>query len=134
MTTPLYWLTLTAALTLLMWIPYILNAVVVRGLMDAMANPSEKDKPLAPWAARAKRAHANSVENIGIFAALILVAHLVQVSGEGVGSAAMIYFFSRLAHYFIYTFGIPVVRTLSFAVGFGAQLFIAVAILQQASS
>ena len=45
MTKELLWLTLTVILTGLMWVPYILDRVMVRGLMGAMANPSRNDKP-----------------------------------------------------------------------------------------
>jgi hypothetical protein len=37
MTAELYWLTLTALLTALMWVPYILNRIAVQGLMAAMS-------------------------------------------------------------------------------------------------
>ena len=36
----LFWLVMTAAMTGLMWVPYILDRIMVRGLMGAMANPS----------------------------------------------------------------------------------------------
>ena len=40
MTKELLWLTLTAILTGVLWVPYILDRIMVRGLMGAMANPS----------------------------------------------------------------------------------------------
>ena len=45
MSTELFWLVLTIAMTGLLWVPYILDRIMVRGLMAAMANPSPKDKP-----------------------------------------------------------------------------------------
>ena len=45
MTKELMWLTLTIILTGLLWVPYILDRAMVRGLMGAMANPSRHDKP-----------------------------------------------------------------------------------------
>ncbi len=35
----LFWLTLTTVLIGVLWLPYILDRIVVRGLMGAMANP-----------------------------------------------------------------------------------------------
>ena len=35
-----------------MWIPYILDRIVVRGLMGAMADPARNDKQQSPWAQR----------------------------------------------------------------------------------
>ena len=40
MTRELFWLTLTVILTGLLWVPYILNRVMVRGLGGSMANPT----------------------------------------------------------------------------------------------
>jgi len=48
MSRELMWLTLTVILTGLLWIPYILDRILVRGLMGAMANPSRNDKPQRP--------------------------------------------------------------------------------------
>lgn len=38
MTTELFWLTATVLMTALMWMPYILNRIAVRGLIGALAN------------------------------------------------------------------------------------------------
>jgi hypothetical protein len=35
-------------MTGLMWLPYILDRIMVRGLMGAMANPSPSDKAQSP--------------------------------------------------------------------------------------
>src|ERR1700746_2642387 len=75
----LYYLTLVTVFTALLWVPYILNEIKVRGLIDAVGYPSVP-KPLALWAQRMKAAHYNSVENLVIFATLVLVAHAANVS------------------------------------------------------
>jgi len=64
MSTELFWLVLTIAMTGLLWVPYILDRIMVRGLMAAMANPSPKDKPQSAWAERLMAAHINAVENL----------------------------------------------------------------------
>ncbi len=38
MTTELFWLIATVLMTALMWMPYILNRIAVRGLIGALAN------------------------------------------------------------------------------------------------
>lgn len=124
MTIELTYLTYVALLTALMWMPYILNLIGVRGLVDAVGYP-ENPKPLAAWAQRLKAAHYNAVENLVVFAALILVAHAAGVSGEATQVSAATYFWARVVHAVSYTFAIPWVRTLSFAVGLGAELCIA---------
>jgi MAPEG family len=75
-----FWLMLTIILTGLMWIPYILDRAAVRGLAVTLGNPSPSDKPQSAWAQRMMAAHDNAVENLVLFAPLVLVAHALQIS------------------------------------------------------
>lgn len=120
-TVELMYLALVTAFTAVMWIPYIVNAAMVRGLMDAVGYP-ENPKPLAPWARRMKAAHYNAIENLVVFAALVLIANAAGIRTEATVWAAIIYFWARVAHFVAYTFAIPWVRTLAFTVGFGCQI------------
>jgi len=63
-----------------------------------------------------KAAHYNAVENLVVFATLVLVLHAAGISNETTVFACEIYFWARLVHYIVYTVGVPWVRTLSFAV------------------
>ena len=128
MSVELKYLALVTAFTALMWIPYILNVIMVRGVLDAVGYP-ENPKPMAPWATRMKAAHYNAVENLVVFAALVLVANAVGVKGEATALACVIYFWARVVHFLAYTFRIPWVRTLAFVVGFGCQITLAFKIL-----
>src|SRR5271169_344165 len=128
MSRELMWLTLTVMLTGVLWIPYILDRIMVRGLMGAMANPSRNDKPQSPWAQRLYFAHTNAVENLVIFATLVLVLDSLGHSTESTAIACAVYFWARLAHALVYAFGIPVLRTLAFAAGFAAQVVLVIAI------
>jgi len=128
MSTELLWLTLTVILTGLLWVPYILDRIMVRGLMGAMANPSPDDLPQSPWAQRLQAAHVNAVENLVIFAALVLILNALHHSTESTVLACAIYFWARLAHVIIYWAGIPVLRTLAYAVGFLAQIALVLAV------
>src|ERR1019366_6137839 len=113
MSRELMWLTLTFILTGLLWVPYIIDRAMVRGLMGAMANPSRSDKPQAPWAQRLYFAHTNAVENLVVFAPLVLILEAQGHSTE---------------HAVIYALGVPVLRTLAFTVGFLAQVALVLAI------
>ncbi len=128
MTRELVWLTLTVVMTGLLWVPYTLDRIMVRGLMGAMDNPSRDDKPQSPWALRLYFAHTNAVENLVIFAPLVLILDSMGYQTETTAIACAVYFWARLAHAIIYTFGIKVLRTLAFAVGFAAQVVLALAI------
>ena len=128
MTRELFWLTATVILTGLLWIPYVLNRCQVRGLSGAMANPSRDDKPHAEWATRLMFAHDNAVENLVIFASLVLILAQLDYSTKWTALACAVYFWARVAHIIVYTLGLPVFRTLAFTVGFLAQAVLALAI------
>ncbi len=116
MTPELTSLAWVAALSAIMWVPYILNTIAVRGLVDAVGYPAQP-KPLAAWAERLKKAHYNAVENLVLFATLVLVAHAAGISNETTVLVCKVYFWARVVHVLSYTFGVPWVRTLSFAAG-----------------
>ena len=127
----LLWLTWTVVLTGILWIPYILDRIMVRGLMGAMANPMSKDEPQSLWAQRLMRAHTNAVENLVIFAALVLTLQALHHSTATTVIACAVFFYARLAHAVVYTLGIPVLRTLAFAVGFAAEVALVLAVFEK---
>jgi len=124
MTIELTYLTYVALLTGLMWVPYVLNRIAVGGLADAVGYPADP-KPLAAWAQRLKAAHYNAVENLVVFAAVVLVANAAGVVGEATQVCAATYFWARVVHAAAYTFAMPWVRTVAYAVGLGSVLCIA---------
>ena len=128
MKTDLVYLTYVTVLTALLWVPYILDRMAVRGLMDTVGYP-ENPKPQSPWARRLMKAHANAVENLVVFATLVLVANALGVTSEAVATAAVVYFWARVVHAVAYTLAMPWVRTLAFTVGFIAQMMVAWQIL-----
>ena len=123
----LFWLTLTIAMTGLLWVPYILDRASVRGLSGAMGNPSPSDAPQSAWAQRMMAAHTNAVENLVLFAPLVLILQDLKISNDTTVLACAVYFWARLAHYLIYTFGIPVARTLAFTVAWLATAVLVLA-------
>lgn len=118
------WLALSALMTALLWVPYVLNRFLKLGVWGTMQNPQDEDEARhAAWAQRAMRAHKNAVENLAVFGVLVLSA---AVSGHaehaGLVLAAQVYFFARLVHFIVYSAGVPGLRTVSFLTGFGAQV------------
>jgi uncharacterized MAPEG superfamily protein len=130
MSKELFWLTLTVAMTGLIWVPYILDRMMVRGMMGTLANPSPSDAPQTAWAQRMMASHANAVENLVVFASLVLIAQDLNISTGATVFACALYFWSRLAHVVVYTLGIPVARTLAFTGGFVAQVILVLAIFK----
>lgn len=130
MSKEIFWLVLTVAMTGLFWVPYILDRIMVRGLMGAMANPSPNDKQQSAWARRMIAAHTNAVENLVIFAPLVLVTQVLGITTAVTAFACALYFWSRLVHVVVYTLGIPGLRTISFAGGFAAQALLVLVIFK----
>ena len=126
----LFWLVMTTAMTGLMWVPYILDRMMVRGMMGTLANPSPADKPQSPWAQRLMAAHVNAVENLVIFAPLVLILNAIDYSSKATVIASAVYFWARVAHVIVYALGLPIFRTLAFTVGFIAQAVLALAIFR----
>ena len=124
MKTELMYLVYVTVFTGLLWIPYILDRIATRGLLDAVGYP-DNPKPQSPWAQRLLKAHLNAVENLAIFAALVLAAVAAGVSNPVIAGACAVYFWARVVHALAYTFAVPWVRTLAFTVGFFAQAAIA---------
>lgn len=117
-------LTYTALICLLVWIPYILSEIKLRGLSRAVGYPSGVVDDLPAWAQRTHRAHMNLVENIGPFAILILVAHVLGISNGLTVLGAHLFFWSRIAQTVIMIAGISWLRTLAFAAGLIGNLLI----------
>ena len=128
MTIELKYLAMVTALTAVLWVPYILNRLAVRGVMDAVGYP-ENPRPQSPWANRLQKAHDNAVENLVVFATLALIAHAAGVSNEATVFAAQMYLWARVVHAVAYTLAWPWIRTLAFTAGFVSQAIFAWQIL-----
>jgi uncharacterized MAPEG superfamily protein len=123
MTTDLNFLVWSAALCGVLWVPYILERVMGQGLTNAVGYPDNPPEP-AKWAKRSHRAHMNLVENLPVFATLVLVAHLAGAANEMTAMGAALFFYGRLAHAIIFIAGIPWIRTLAFVVSWVGMLLI----------
>ena len=124
----LTYLTWTAVLTGVLWLGYIFDRIRLRGVIDAVGYP-ENPPPPSAWAHRLHKAHLNAVENLVVFASLVLVAVIASKTNDVTATAAMAYFWARVVHVVAYTLALPWVRTLAFFVGFLCQMAIAVQIL-----
>ncbi len=120
MTTDLEMLTWVSGITILMWLPYILAHIANVGVLPALTYRADAT-PLPGWAARAKKAHANAIQNLAPFAALVIAAHLSGAANEATAAAAVAYFWARLAHFFLYISNVPFGRTTTFVIAWLAM-------------
>ena len=125
------------AYTLLMWMAYIgaecvsngtVNYLWLDGLWKKMQYCDEEFMrvPSPKWALRAKEAHRNAVENLVVFAPLVI---LCGNAGIDVDTPASIYLYARLLHFPAQVIAFPVTRTAIWAVGWMASFYLAVLLL-----
>ena len=122
MTTELSMLVWATGLTGILWVPYVLAYVQLSGVMNVLKYEPLPDLP--DWVERTKAHHRNSVENLVIFAALIITAHLAEANNAATASAAIVYFWSRVAHLIVHYAGLPYLRTVAWVVSWLAMLCI----------
>lgn len=85
------------------------------GVMPLFGN-REGLPPLTGWAGRAQRAHRNMLENLVLFAALVLIAVTSNKSNATTLLGAQLFLWARLAYAVIYVAGIPYLRTAAWLV------------------
>lgn len=91
------------------------GATLQVGLVTLAAN-REGLPEMRGWAGRARRAHLNMLENLVLFAPLVIVAVLSNNTNSTTLLGAQLFFWARLVHAVIYLAGIPWARTLVWVV------------------
>ena len=84
--------------------------------LPALAGNREGLPDIVGWPGRARRAHLNMIENLVLFAALVLIAAVAGKANATTAMGAMIFFWGRLAYALIYLIGIPWLRTFAWLV------------------
>jgi uncharacterized MAPEG superfamily protein len=84
--------------------------------LPALAGNREGLAPCVGWAGRAARAHHNMLENLVLFAALVLVAVAAGKTNSTTLLGAQIFVWARLAYAVIYVAGIAWLRTAAWLV------------------
>jgi len=84
--------------------------------LPTLAGNREGLPPCTGWAGRAQRAHRNMLENLVLFAALVLIAVVAGKTNATTLLGAQLFFWARLAYALVYLAGIPWLRTLLWTV------------------
>ncbi len=114
----------SAFVALILWVPYILAAMQVRGVSGVAGYPTGSYGDLPDWAQRCHRAHLNLLENLAPFAILVLVALLTGALNEMTALGARLFFWARIAQTLVHIAGIAWARTLFFVIGWAGNLLI----------
>jgi uncharacterized MAPEG superfamily protein len=115
---------MTPDLHLLLWsvaltvVQMIIAAAGANGQVGLATLAGNRDNMPATsgWAGRAARAHANMLESLPLFAALVLIAQVTNHATAMTALGAQLFFWARLVYAIIYLAGIPWLRTAVWAV------------------
>ena len=129
MSPDLYYLLMSTILCFMQMLVAATGANTQVGLPTLAGN--REDLPdMVGWAGRARRAHLNMIENLVLFAALVLITAISGKANATTAMGAMIFFWARLAYAVIYLIGIPWLRTLAWFVSVIGMVMIAWALLR----
>ncbi len=124
--TYLFWSALLAIVQLLIASAGTLGRV---GLDAAVGNREDMPATFPGWVGRARRAHTNLIENLVVFAILVIAAHLAERNNDMTALGAMIFFWARVGFAAAYILGIIWVRSLLWFIAFVGMILIALQLL-----
>ncbi|MEM9049529.1 MAG: MAPEG family protein [Pseudomonadota bacterium] len=94
-----------------------------------LAGPRDAGVTLTGRTARLQRAFNNHMENLVLFAVAVAVVTFSDRASLGTAIAAVAYLAARVLYVPLYAFGVPYLRSLVWAVGWFATLFMLLAAL-----
>jgi uncharacterized MAPEG superfamily protein len=124
MTPELIYLVWSAVLTVVLMLIAVSGATLQVGL-PTLAGNREGMPDMTSWAGRAERAHSNMLENLVLFAILVLVAQAAGVRNAMTLLGAQLFFWGRVGHAVLYIAGIPWARTAAWVVSVVGLILIA---------
>ncbi len=112
--------------TILFFIIIIAQALVAIGQNGLSAQAGSRDNLAAPTVLRKRlqRLTVNFQENLLMFGLVVLIAHAADVSNNQTVLGASLFFYARVAHAFVYAFGLPWIRPLFWFVSFAGLAMI----------
>ena len=99
-----------AVLTLVQAVVAVHGALMQVGL-PMLAGNREGMPEIRGWGGRAARAHRNMLENLVLFAVLVLAAVVAGKTNDMTLLGAQIFLYARIAYLLVYLAGLPWVRT-----------------------
>jgi uncharacterized MAPEG superfamily protein len=102
-------------LTFVQMLIAVVGTVLYLGIPKTAGN-RERIPEIPGWPGRARRAHRNMIENMVLFAPLLVIADIAGRDNGMTQLGAQLFFWARLAYAVIYLAGIPYLRTLAWLV------------------
>lgn len=98
------------------------------GLAAAAGSRDDCPEP-SSYCKRTLRLRDNMLENMVLFAPLVLMAAAMEVGNEGTVLGAQLFFYARVGHAITYLGGWPWIRTALWVVGVAGTAMIAIALI-----
>ena len=111
-------------LTLLVWAAVLalvqavvaVNGALMQVGLPMLAGNRDGMPEIKGWGGRAARAHRNMLENLVLFAVLVLAAVVAGKTNDMTLLGAQVFLYARIAYALVYLAGLPWVRTASWGV------------------
>ena len=114
----------------------LIACVLVQAIAGILANglPTQAGArddlpPVKKFHGRATRTVMNHIEGLLMFAPLVLVAAVSNVSNQWTVMGAQLFFYARLAHAVLYWLGVPWLRALAWGVSLAGTVIVLLALL-----
>ena len=128
MSVELQMLAWSTALLIVLVVIQALAGVQAQGAIP-LAGPRDDLPPPRKYQARMLRVVDNHREGLTMFAPLVLIAAIAQISDQWTVLGAQLFFYSRVVHAVLYIAGVPMVRPLAWTVGVVGTLMVLLAVL-----
>jgi uncharacterized MAPEG superfamily protein len=130
MTTELWALFGSSAILLGLILLQLMYLMATEGIGHVMGNRHNISHDSEPGG-RIQRAKNNLIENLLIFAVVVLIAKSLNISTGLSSLGATLFLISRIAHAITYVLGITMIRTMAWMGGVIGIVMVAIAILQR---
>jgi uncharacterized MAPEG superfamily protein len=104
------------------------NAAVKAQGGKVLAGNRDNLAPPTAFEGRTRRTLYNHIEAMALFAPLVLIAAVSNISNDMTVLGARLFFYSRVAFALVYLIGIPYLRTLVWAVGVAGTVIVFLAL------
>jgi uncharacterized MAPEG superfamily protein len=106
----------------------LVGTILYLGIPKTVGN-RDRIPELPGWPGRARRAHRNMIENMVLFAPLIVIADIAGRDNSMTQLGAQLFLWARAAYAVIYLVGIPYLRTLAWCVSAAGLVMIFLQVL-----
>jgi uncharacterized MAPEG superfamily protein len=115
-------------LTFVQMLVALVGTILYLGIPKTVGN-RDRIPELPGWPGRARRAHRNMIENMVLFAPLIVIADIAGRDNSMTQLGAQLFLWARAAYAVIYLVGIPYLRTLAWCVSAAGLVMIFLQVL-----